>query len=126
MLVDKPAAYVIKMAQNAIADHFRQTKAKPGQSIPSDLKAPAEFSDVELYNISLLPFINDLPPMYKESLILSDLEGLSQKELAAKLNISYTGAKSRVQRARQMLKASILKCCDYKFDKFGNIIGCCD
>ena len=64
--------------------------------------------------------------MYKESLILSDLEGLSQKELAAKLNISYTGAKSRVQRARQMLKASILKCCNYKFDKFGNIIGCCD
>jgi RNA polymerase sigma-70 factor (ECF subfamily) len=126
-LLEKPASYIIKMAQNAVIDYYRAQKEIPteiGECTP--LEGKQEFSDSELYNISLLPFIDRLPAIYKEALILSDLEGLPQKELAERLNISYTGAKSRVQRARGMLKEAILKCCDYKFDKFGNVIDCCE
>lgn len=126
-LLEKPASYIIKMAQNAVIDYYRSQKEEPtGICECSPLEDSHEFSQTELYNITLLPYINNLPAIYKEALILSDLDGLSQKELAEKLNISYTGAKSRVQRARQMLKEAILKCCKYQFDKFGNVIGCCD
>ena len=126
-LLEKPASYIIKMAQNAVIDYYRSQKEVPTDVCGcGDLEGRQSFSETEVYNITLLPYIEALPAIYKEALILSDLEGLSQKELAERLNISYTGAKSRVQRARQMLKEAILRCCNYRFDKFGNVIGCCD
>lgn len=124
-LVQKPASYIIKMAQNAVMDHFRSRHKHPIESSEL-LTAYSEPSNTEVYNLSLLPFIDRLPAKYREALILCDLQGVSQKELAEKLNISYTGARSRVQRGRQLLKEAILNCCDYRFDRFGNIIGCCE
>jgi RNA polymerase sigma-70 factor (ECF subfamily) len=59
-------------------------------------------------------------------LILTDLDGLTQKQYATIAGISLSGAKSRVQRAREKLKELILKCCEYEFDKYGNIIACCN
>ena len=126
-LVEKPASYIIKMAQNAVVDFYRTKKGLPTElcecSSPESIE---QFSTSEQYNITLLPFIENLPDKYKEAIVLSELNGLSQKEVAEKLDISYPGARSRIQRGRQMLKEAILKCCDYRFDKFGNIIGCCE
>lgn len=123
--VEQPASYVIKMAQNTIIDYYR-TQKKPVLPIEEDrLTEEIELSNTQLADCCLLSFINSLPPAYSQALILTELDGVSQKQLAEKLNISYTGAKSRVQRARKMLKKAILDCCPYEFDKYGNIIGCC-
>jgi RNA polymerase sigma-70 factor (ECF subfamily) len=43
--------------------------------------------------------IQYLPYKYKQALILTEYEDLTQKELALQLGISISGAKSRVQRA---------------------------
>jgi len=43
-------------------------------------------------------------------------------ELAARLGISISGAKSRVQRARQKVKDMLLTCCHYEFDRRGAIL----
>ncbi len=52
----------------------------------------------------LLPCLADmvtrLPDDYRQALILTEYEGLTQKELAERLGLSFSGAKSRVQRAR--------------------------
>ncbi|MFL5747169.1 MAG: sigma-70 family RNA polymerase sigma factor [Niastella sp.] len=123
--VEKPASYVIKMAQNAVIDHYR-LKSKTTQLTEINCKSEeAQQTAIRLADCCLLSFIKALPPLYSEALILSELEGLSQKQLSQQLGISYTGAKSRVQRARKMLKEAILACCPYQFDKYGNIIGCC-
>ena len=53
---------------------------------------------------------------------MADIEGLSMKEVAEELNISVSGAKSRVQRGRKMIKEIILKCCEVNTDKYGNIV----
>lgn len=123
--MERPASYVIKMAQNAVIDYYRSQK-KAAQPLVGDYtnaeQPPSEF---QLADCCLSTFINALPPLYSEALILTELQGLSQKALAEKLNLSYTGAKSRVQRARKMLKDAILACCPYQFDKYGNIVGCC-
>jgi RNA polymerase sigma-70 factor, ECF subfamily len=126
-LVEQPASYVIKMAQNAVIDYYRAKKKAAQQLEENDdyISNDEQLSVVQLADCCLLSFIKNLPAAYSEALILADLEGLSQKELAEKLNISYTAAKSRVQRARKMLKDAILNCCPYQFDKYGNIIGCC-
>lgn len=123
--VEQPASYVIKMAQNAIIDHYRSKKKAPHSPLEDNYPVEESQQEIRLADCCLLSFIKALPPLYSEALILSELEGLSQKQLSQKLGISYTGAKSRVQRARKMLKEAILACCPYQFDKYGNIIGCC-
>ena len=123
--IEQPASYVIKMAQNAIMDHYR-SKKNATHSLPAEPGMIEEAGqEIRLADCCLLPFIKALPPLYSEALIHSELEGMSQKQLAEKLGISYTAVKSRVQRARKMLKESILACCPYQFDKYGNIVGCC-
>ena len=70
----------------------------------------------------LMNMIKQLPPKYSEALLLTDYEGLTQKELSEKLGISLSGAKSRVQRARKLLKEMYMKCCHIEFDRNGTIV----
>jgi RNA polymerase sigma-70 factor, ECF subfamily len=49
-----------------------------------------------LSEIALITFINKLPDKYREALILVEINDLSQKDTSQKLNISYSGLKSRV------------------------------
>jgi RNA polymerase sigma-70 factor (ECF subfamily) len=51
-----------------------------------------------------------------------EFEGVSQTELADRLGISVSGAKSRVQRGRKMLRDILMKCCHFEFDRYGTII----
>ena len=68
--------------------------------------------------------IEGLPDAYREAIVLTEFEGLTQKELADRLGISLSGAKSRVQRARGQLKQMLLGCCQFEFDRRGGIIDC--
>ncbi|SHM65980.1 RNA polymerase sigma factor, sigma-70 family [Caldanaerovirga acetigignens] len=72
--------------------------------------------------LCLRNMIENLPDKYKQAIILTELGGLTQKELAQKLGISISGAKSRVQRRRRMLKEKFFECCEFQFDRFGNVI----
>jgi RNA polymerase sigma-70 factor (ECF subfamily) len=65
--------------------------------------------------------MNGLPTEYCEALCLTEIDGVTQKEYAEKKGLSYSGAKSRVQRARMMLKDMLLECCHYHFDKYGTV-----
>jgi RNA polymerase sigma-70 factor (ECF subfamily) len=67
-----------------------------------------------------------LPDKYRQALELTELKNHSQIELAQRLNISYSGAKSRVQRARQMLKEKMEETYLIRFDAYGNVIVCED
>jgi RNA polymerase sigma-70 factor (ECF subfamily) len=71
---------------------------------------------------SVAAMVNALPEPYREALYLTEYQGLSQRELAARLGISLSGAKSRVQRAREKLKQLLLDCCHFEFDRLGRII----
>jgi RNA polymerase sigma-70 factor (ECF subfamily) len=57
---------------------------------------------------------------YREALMLTEFEGLTQKQLAKRLGVSASGAKSRVQRAREQLKELLL---DYCHAEFGRAAG---
>ena len=118
--------YLIRMADNAVADYYRDKSNKPNQIFTEviSLKDDTTVSDssLQLADCCLRPMIDTLEPIYREALVMTELEGISQKEYAEKVGISYTNAKSRVQRARQKLKEIILNCCTYKFDKYGNIL----
>ncbi|HAH00091.1 MAG TPA: RNA polymerase subunit sigma-24, partial [Ktedonobacter sp.] len=58
--------------------------------------------------------VDSLPNDYREALYLTEYEGLTQRELADRLGLSFSGAKSRVQRAREKLKVMLLDCCHFE------------
>lgn len=121
-------AYIFQMAHNALTDHHRRTARK--NLLSADIvpeQEPATEEPMQEYGLTacLRSMINTLPEIYSQALILTELDGLTQKQFAEKTGISLSGAKSRVQRAREKLKEEILRCCRYEFDKYGNIISCC-
>lgn len=116
--------WVFRITKNMFIDYFRENKKY--NEFQSITDKNVSFEDLPETYKDLMPaldeFINNLPPKYKEPLILSDIEGMNQKQIAEKLNLSLSGAKSRVQRARQILKENFLKCSTYEFDKQGRVI----
>jgi RNA polymerase sigma-70 factor (ECF subfamily) len=68
--------------------------------------------------------IYSLPEPYRDALVLTEYEGLTQKQMAKRLGISISGAKSRVQRGRAQLKRMLLERCEFEFDRLGRIIDC--
>src|SRR5229473_3431477 len=60
-------------------------------------------SDEDL-RIDLTRAISDLPQDYREILILRDISGFSSEEAAARLAVPVAAAKSRLHRARQMVR----------------------
>lgn len=126
---NKVGPYIKKLASNTVIDFYRAQKntEKAGKEedfvSTSEIEAPDR--TYELAGSFFMDMIEALPPIYKYALVKTELEGISQKQLATDLGISYSGLKSRVQRAKEMLRQSILDCCDYKFDSYGNVISCC-
>ena len=68
--------------------------------------------------------IREIPEPYQQAIRLSELEGQTQRELAGQLGLSHSGAKSRVQRARSMLKKQLERCCVLQFDRRNNLADC--
>lgn len=66
--------------------------------------------------------VDKLPEKYKQAIIITVFENHTQKEYSEMVGISLSGAKSRVQRARDILKEMVLGCCSLEFDSLGNII----
>lgn len=66
--------------------------------------------------------IRELPEVYREAVQLSEIEGLSQQEVADRLGLSLSAVKSRVQRGRKMLKEILGQCCTYQLDHQGRVI----
>lgn len=118
--------YLYGIVRNAINDYFRNRKPMLGTE---DIKEE-EFTEAETRSLNetvaeccIKPFINQLPEHYREALLITEFQGVSQKELTQRLGISYSGAKSRVQRGKDKLKELILDCCAYESDSYGNLTG---
>jgi RNA polymerase sigma-70 factor (ECF subfamily) len=123
----KIQGWLFRVARNTIIDHYR-SKAKV-DSVPIDGKEDMFVAqDEETGNLNetvaswLNSMIADLPDKYREAIVLTEIQGLTQKELAERLGISLSGAKSRVQRGREKLKEMLLDCCHLEFDRVGNVI----
>jgi len=125
--VEDPAklqGWLYLIARNAIIDHYRTRKATI--EVPETLPAEPAENDVEMDGLkaAFRRMIYSLPEPYRDALVLTEFEGLTQKELAKRLGISLSGAKSRVQRGREQLKEMLHECCTFEFDRRGQMIDC--
>lgn len=114
--------WIFRIARNVLHDYYRQRD--PMQAL-GDLDVEAESEDdlFEQWNQCLHPFIKALPTKYRAAIELSEIEGLKQQQVADALGISLSGAKSRIQRGREMLKASFMDCCNFVMDEHGKLKG---
>jgi RNA polymerase sigma-70 factor (ECF subfamily) len=129
----KIQSWIYQITRNAIIDFYRAQKnmAELPESLSNPEMDPNDKSRQEITSW-LMPMIQGLPENYLQALMLSEIEGLPQKEVAKKLGLSLPGAKARIQRGRVLLKKMLLDCCSYKFDRKGHVIdyeskaGSCD
>ncbi|MCB0582546.1 MAG: RNA polymerase sigma factor SigZ [Phaeodactylibacter sp.] len=125
---EKAEYWLFRIAQNAVNDHFRQRKTQalpvPALVEPAPTEEEEQVQALTEEVAQWLPFMLELlPDKYRQALYLTEVEGISQRELAEKLGISYSGAKSRVQRGREKLRDIVLQCCEVATDKYGNVLG---
>ncbi len=121
---DRVRPWLYRVAANAVADHHRGRRLADLPLAADDLAEDAPESDNANGEVArcLGPIIDELPEGYRRALVLADLEGRPQKEVAEELGLSLSGAKSRVQRARMKLRATLLSCCRFDLDRFGNVL----
>ncbi|WP_310555713.1 sigma-70 family RNA polymerase sigma factor [Flavobacterium sp.] len=118
----KLTSWVYQITRNAVADYYRKIKL----DTRIDKFDLAEQENEEPLYVSLSNCINqkinNLSPKYKQSILLTYFDNYSQISLAKELNISYSGAKTRVQRGRDKLKELIVDCPNVEKDNKGNLI----
>lgn len=117
-------AWLYHITRNQIIDYYRLKK--PTEPVPEDIASDALPEHGSRLDCELAACLGQMvvliPEPYREALTLADFDGLKHKELARRLGISVSGAKSRVQRGRRMLKERLLGCCKVDLDNHGNVI----
>lgn len=115
--------WLFRITRNALIDHYR--KRRPTSALPDELAeegtSESDGAQRELARC-IAPFVDALPSRYQEAIVLSEIEGVPQREVAERLGLSLSGAKSRVQRARRMIAAKLLDCCRVELDRRGGIL----
>jgi len=121
-------AWVHQIARNAIADYYRSASVRRERpsGIDLDSREPVVFEATsgELRSelaACLGPLLERLPPLHREALALTELEGLTQASAAARLGLSTSGMKSRVQRGRAQLRELLSACCEIELDRRGGV-----
>lgn len=120
-----PERWLFAVAHNLIVDHYRRVGDNKLMQIPHELHEEIEAEDGSQNREAaecLLRLSESLPQEYRQALLSADYLGLPQKQTSEQLGISYSGYKSRVQRARRRLKSAMLSCCRVSSDPYGNIV----
>jgi RNA polymerase sigma-70 factor (ECF subfamily) len=123
--------WVIQIARTTVADFYRRARSTEvfnEEHVTGDAAQPGSLEreetqlreDLTAYIRSV---VQSLPPRYREALVLTEYDGFTQVELARHLGLSVSAAKSRVQRARAMLRETIDRCCHFEVDHYGTVLG---
>ena len=106
-------AWLVTIARNTITDYFRKRQKRVEVMLElnsSNEEADSFYHELEACVPSL---IKRLPDKYAEPLAAYELKGVSQRQLARQYGMSESGLKSRVQRARKMLKELFKEYCGH-------------
>jgi len=103
-------AWLGRIAAHRVVDHYRARRTFT--ELPEDLVAPEPEDDPVVSLAPCLPgMVKCLSDTYRDAVRLSELEGVPQRDVARRLGVSLSGAKSRVQRGREQLRELVEACC---------------
>jgi RNA polymerase sigma-70 factor (ECF subfamily) len=134
--VERVTGWIYRIAGNAIVDYYRKpARRELPAGWPADVEEPGspesaavvEEPDTAALRAELArclsPLLQRLPAPYRQALELTELEGLTQAAAAARLGLSVSGMKTRVQRGRRRLEELLLDCCHVELDRRGGVTG---
>jgi RNA polymerase sigma factor (sigma-70 family) len=102
------ASWLFQIVRRACFSYARRRRAHAGlDDIAPDALRDGHASDAELQAV-LCSAIASLPPRYRDVLLLKDLQGYSADEAAGRLGISQEAARSRLHRARAILRDQLV------------------
>jgi len=124
--VKRLESWVYQITRHEIIDYYR-SKERPWTALdaPEVLELAEDLPDDDVVGElfpSVRAMVKSLPEHDRQALVLTEYQGLTQKELGERLGLSFSGAKSRVQRAREKLKQLLLACCHFELDRRGHVI----
>lgn len=123
----KVAPWLFRVARNVVVDHLRRRRAHaPLEAAEEPVTEEPESSanaNAEMAS-AFGPMMKLLPDEYRVALELTEMQGLTQRELAEREGLSLSGAKSRVQRGKELLEGILRACCDFEVDARGNVVEC--
>ena len=116
----KFSTWLVTIAMNEARQRLRKARAARLESLDEDKEdregdftpavltdwreIPSEALEKKEMRQKLREAVEQLPPIYREVLVLRDLEEMNQEETAAALGIPVTLVKVRLHRARMMLQ----------------------
>lgn len=132
---DRVQSWVFGIARRALADYYRRKGRGKEEPTGTEIKTGGDEDptlDINEFEGDhgvheevlswLIPMIDELPEKYGKPLKMADVEGKTQQEVADYLGLSLSGAKSRVQRARQKLGEVLAACCEVEFGEEGRAV----
>lgn len=112
-------SWLFQIAYNTCMDYFKRQNKKG--CLCEDVVSEEDDLIYKKAGEFIEPLIQLLPEKYARPLEMADLKGFKQQEVAEMLGLSLTATKSRIQRARQILKEQITDCFHVEVDKNGNL-----
>jgi RNA polymerase sigma-70 factor (ECF subfamily) len=131
---DRLDAWAYQITRNAIIDYYRAAARRDDAlAHETDVSVAAELANRladEAREVEagrelagcLTPLVDRLAEPYRQAVTLVELEGVPQVDAAVRMGLSTSGMKSRVQRARQQLKALLLACCHVEINRRGGVV----
>ncbi len=133
----KLSTWIYKIATNAAFDHQRDPSfARKKQTTVLNISTPEMEIEIEdkrpsvekslirkEMNQCIRNFIENLPSDYRTVVVLSELEGLKNKEIAEILGITLETVKIRLHRARTRLRKELETHCNFYRDE-RNVFSC--
>src|SRR5213594_1062237 len=110
--------WLLTILRHAFINEYRRRTRHP-ETVDVDTIEPfAVFSEVQdedpqgaffdkIVDDQVLQAIDQLPVVFRETLVLSDVEGMSYQEIASILQVPVGTVKSRLFRARQLLQSKL-------------------
>ena len=128
----KLSTWIYRIATNTALDRLKSSSHKhaheefePEKDMESETRdawtgqkkqrPEAEHIRLEM-NECIREFIEKLPPDHKSVMVLSEIEGMKNQEIADVLQISLENVKIRLHRARAGLKEKLKEGCDFYHD----------
>ncbi len=92
----------VRQPKEDLGDAFARLQQSLRGYLRRRLRDPAQVEDL---------LIEQLAPIYRDTLIATDIQGATMQSLAESQCVSVSAIKSRAVRARAMLKKTLLACC---------------
>ncbi|MHC2990347.1 hypothetical protein OB13_01620 [Pontibacter sp. HJ8] len=114
-------AWAYQITRNQIVDFYKKTRHAVELQDTTLEKLPEP--ERKLMYCCFESFIHELPQKYRKVIELINFEGKKQQEVAELLGVSLANTKSRVHRAKEMLKEKFVTCCQFTLDDHGKLTG---